>query len=83
MFQEIAAVLGPLATNGIATSALPGAPVRPVPRRRPRRPAAGLTSSRAVSAPACLGSQPVVDQEVGCGGNGGVAGSAGRVRGGA
>ncbi len=35
MFQEIAALLGPLATNGIATSALPGAPMRAEPQRRP------------------------------------------------
>ena len=34
MFQEIAALLGPQATGGIATSALPCAPVRPVPQRR-------------------------------------------------
>ena len=36
MFQEMAALLGPLATGGIATSALPCAPVRPVPQRRPQ-----------------------------------------------
>ena len=44
MFQEIAAVLGPRATRVIATSALPGAPVLPVPPRRPSvisRPRAG------------------------------------------
>ncbi len=34
MFQEISALLGPMATNGVATSALPCAPVRPVPQRR-------------------------------------------------
>jgi hypothetical protein len=34
MFQEIAAVLGPRTTAGIATSALPDAPVQPVPQRR-------------------------------------------------
>jgi hypothetical protein len=34
MLQEIAAVLGPRATYGIATSALPCAPVLPVPERR-------------------------------------------------
>jgi len=34
VFQEIAAVLGPRVTHGIATSALPCAPVRPVPERR-------------------------------------------------
>jgi hypothetical protein len=37
----------------------------------------------AVSASACLGSQPVMGQEVSCGGNGGIPGFAGRVRGGA
>ena len=35
MFQEIVAILGPRATGGIATSALPCAPVRPVPQPRP------------------------------------------------
>lgn len=35
MYQEIAAVLGPSATCGVATSALPGAPVLAEPRRRP------------------------------------------------
>ena len=35
MFQEIAAVLGQRAASGIATSALPCAPVRPVPQRQP------------------------------------------------
>ncbi len=35
MYQEIAAVLGPSTTCGIATSALPGAPVQAEPRRRP------------------------------------------------
>jgi hypothetical protein len=35
MFQEIAALLGPRVTSGIATSALPGAPVRVEPDRRP------------------------------------------------
>jgi len=34
MLQEIAAVLGPRATYGIATSALPCAPVLLVPERR-------------------------------------------------
>jgi hypothetical protein len=34
VFQEIAAVLGLRATTGIATSALPCAPVLPVPERR-------------------------------------------------
>ena len=34
MHQEIAAVLGPRATHGIATSALPCAPVLPAPERR-------------------------------------------------
>jgi len=34
MLQEIAAVLGPRATHGIATSALPCAPVLPVSQRR-------------------------------------------------
>ena len=34
MFQEIAAVLGPRATAGIATSALPWAPVCAEPPRR-------------------------------------------------
>jgi hypothetical protein len=38
VYQEIAAVLGPRVTHGIATSALPCAPVLPVPeRRRPAR----------------------------------------------
>ena len=35
MYQEIVALLGPQTTGGIATSALPCAPVRPVPQRRP------------------------------------------------
>ena len=34
MYQEVAAALGPRATQGIATSALPCAPVLPVPERR-------------------------------------------------
>ena len=34
VYQEIAAVLGPRVTHGIATSALPCAPVLPVPERR-------------------------------------------------
>ena len=34
MYLEIAAVLGPRATAGLATSALPGAPVLAEPRRR-------------------------------------------------
>ena len=34
MYQEIAAVLGPRVTHGFATSALPCAPVLPVPQRR-------------------------------------------------
>ena len=37
MFQEIAAILGPRATVGIATSALPWAPVLAEPQRRPHR----------------------------------------------
>lgn len=37
MFQEIAAVLGPRRTAGLATSALPCAPVLAVPERRPHR----------------------------------------------
>jgi hypothetical protein len=32
--QEIAAILGPRATAGLATSALPGAPVLAEPQRR-------------------------------------------------
>lgn len=35
MFQEIAAVLGPQTTAGLATSALPHAPVQCVPQRHP------------------------------------------------
>ena len=38
---------------------------------------------RTVSASACLGSEPVVDQEVDLGGNGRILEPAGRVRGGA
>ena len=34
MFQEIAAILGPRESAGIATSAQPGAPVRTEPQRR-------------------------------------------------
>ena len=34
VYQEIAAVRGPRVTHGIATSALPCAPVLPVPQRR-------------------------------------------------
>ena len=34
VYQEIAAVLGPRVTHGFATSALPCAPVLPVPQRR-------------------------------------------------
>jgi len=36
MIQEIGSVLGPRATARIATSALPCAPVLPVPQRRQR-----------------------------------------------
>lgn len=35
MYLEIAAILGPRATAGIATSALPWAPVLAEPQRRP------------------------------------------------
>ena len=34
MYMEIAAILGPRATGGLATSALPWAPVLPEPPRR-------------------------------------------------
>jgi hypothetical protein len=34
VYHEIAAVLGPRATNGLATSALPCAPVLPVREQR-------------------------------------------------
>ena len=44
MIQEIGSVLGPRATARIATSALPCAPVLPVPQRRQRAAARRLRS---------------------------------------
>ena len=44
MIQDIGSVLGPRATARIATSALPCAPVLPVPQRRQRAVARRLRS---------------------------------------